>query len=631
MHRTVNKGIRQGAARPKRRVDARPDRAGGSVRSALALALVGALTLAVSASTTCVLTAGLGAPRAAAATTTPVNTMYVLNNTSGSVLSFAPGATGNVAPTSTVSGPSTTLNSPYYMAMDPSGNVWVANYAANTVVELTQSQLAVGGSPAPTVTLTSTVSNSLDHPTYVLFDRSGDLWVTNAAPGNGSVVEFTPSQLSTTGSPTPTVTLTDDGVGSISDPRSMAFDGQGGLWVGNDGTNTLVRFTPAQISATGAPTPGVTLTSTGTSIATPDALAFDGSGQLWVADDTTPGSLVAFSPAQLASSGAPVPHITLSPNGTSLDAPDGLTFDPFGNLWVANFTGQSITEFLPSQLATTGTPAATSTLTGSNTTLSGPDNVLFVPSTGYTLAATDGGIFNYGGSGFFGSTGSLHLNSPVVGMAGTPDGLGYWLVAGDGGIFNFGNAPFRGSAGSIPLNKPVVGMAATPDGQGYWLVASDGGIFTYGSATFYGGHGGSPLNKPIVGMAATPDGGGYWLVASDGGIFTYGDAAFFGSHGGSPLNKPIIGMAASPDGGGYWLVASDGGIFNYGDAGFYGSAGAIPLNKPIVGLAATPDGGGYWLVASDGGIFTYGNAAFSGSHGGSPLNKPIVAMAGPHR
>ncbi len=631
MQRTLTKGDLEGAPRPKRQGDAGPRGAGGSARAALTLA--GALTLAVAVPAICVLTAGLGAPEAAAAAATPVNTMYVLNNTSGSVLSFASGATGNVAPTSTVSGPSTTLNSPYYMAMDPSGNVWVANYAANTVVEFTQSQLAVGGSPAPTVTLTSTVSNSLDHPTYVVFDRSGDLWVTNAAPGNGSVVEFTSGQLAATGSPTPTVTLTDDGTGSISAPGSMAFDGQGGLWVGNRGTNTLVRFTPAQIGATGAPTPDITLTSTGTSITTPDALAFDRSGQLWVADDTIPGSVVAFSPAQLASSGAPVPHITLSSNGTStnLDAPDGLTFDPFGNLWVANFTGQSITEFPPSQLAATGTPTPTSTLTGSNTTLSGPDNVLFVPSTGYTLAATDGGIFNYGGSGFFGSTGSMHLNSPIVGMVGSPDGLGYWLVAGDGGIFNFGDAPFKGSAGSIPLNQPIVGMAATSDGGGYWLVASDGGIFTYGDAAFFGSHGGSPLNKPIVGMAATPDGGGYWLVASDGGIFTYGDAAFFGSHGGSPLNKPIIGMAASLDGGGYWLVASDGGIFNYGDAAFYGSAGAIPLNQPIVGLAATPDGGGYWLVASDGGIFTYGNAAFFGSHGGSPLNKPIVAMAGPHR
>jgi hypothetical protein len=246
---------------------------------------------------------------------------------------------------------------------------------------------------------------------------------------------------------------------------------------------------------------------------------------------------------------------------------------------------------------------------------------------GYWLAATDGGIFNYGTAPFAGSHGSSSLNSPIVGVAATPDGKGYWLVASDGGIFNYGDAPFEGSHGGSPLNQPIVGMAATPDGKGYWLVASDGGIFTYGDAGFFGSHGGSPLNQPIVGMAATPDGQGYWLVASDGGIFTYGDATFYGSHGGSPLNKPIVGMAATPDGQGYWLVASDGGIFTYGDAGFFGSHGGSPLNQPIVGMAATPDGQGYWLVAADGGIFNYGDAPFEGSHGGSPLNKPIVGIA----
>jgi len=71
-------------------------------------------------------------------------------------------------------------------------------------------------------------------------------------------------------------------------------------------------------------------------------------------------------------------------------------------------------------------------------------------------------------------------------MAATPDGKGYWLVASDGGIFNYGDATFEGSTGSLQLNKPIVGMAATPDGKGYWLVASDGGIFTYGDATFDG-------------------------------------------------------------------------------------------------------------------------------------------------
>jgi hypothetical protein len=32
------------------------------------------------------------------------------------------------------------------------------------------------------------------------------------------------------------------------------------------------------------------------------------------------------------------------------------------------------------------------------------------------LVATDGGIFNYGDAAFFGSTGAIHLNQPIVGM-----------------------------------------------------------------------------------------------------------------------------------------------------------------------------------------------------------------------
>jgi len=253
------------------------------------------------------------------------------------------------------------------------------------------------------------------------------------------------------------------------------------------------------------------------------------------------------------------------------------------------------------------------------------------PPASYWEVASDGGIFSFGSDAqFFGSTGGMTLNKPVVGMAAAPDGGGYWLVASDGGIFSYGDAQFYGSTGSIHLNEPIVGMAATPDGGGYWLVASDGGIFSYGDAQFYGSTGSIHLNKPIVGMAATPDGGGYWLVASDGGIFSYGDAQFYGSTGSIHLNKPIVGMAASPSGHGYWLVASDGGIFNYGDAGFYGSTGSIRLNEPIVGMMATLSGNGYWLVASDGGIFNYGSAGFSGSMGGTPLNKPIVGLATPH-
>ena len=129
-------------------------------------------------------------------------------------------------------------------------------------------------------------------------------------------------------------------------------------------------------------------------------------------------------------------------------------------------------------------------------------------------------------------------------------------MASDGGIFSFGDAQFWGSTGGIALNKPIVGMAAAADGNGYWLVASDGGIFSFGDAPFLGSTGGIHLNQPVVGMAATADGDGYWLVASDGGIFTYGDAQFWGSTGGIHLSEPIVGMTPTPDGNGYWLVGA---------------------------------------------------------------------------
>ena len=50
---------------------------------------------------------------------------------------------------------------------------------------------------------------------------------------------------------------------------------------------------------------------------------------------------------------------------------------------------------------------------------------------------------------FFGSTGALTLNKPIVGAAATPTGGGYWLFASDGGVFSFGDAAFLGSTGDV--------------------------------------------------------------------------------------------------------------------------------------------------------------------------------------
>jgi hypothetical protein len=244
----------------------------------------------------------------------------------------------------------------------------------------------------------------------------------------------------------------------------------------------------------------------------------------------------------------------------------------------------------------------------------------------YWLVASDGGIFSFGGAGFYGSTGNLHLNKPIVGMAGTADSRGYWLVASDGGIFAFGDAHFHGSTGNLVLNRPVVGMAATPDGNGYWLVASDGGIFAFGDAAYHGSMGAHPLNRPVVGMAATPDGKGYWLVAADGGIFAFGDASFFGSTGNLHLNRPIVGMTAAPNGRGYWFTASDGGVFAFGAAAFFGSLGDVPQSRPIVAITRSPDGRGYWFTNDNGAVTAYGDAVYWGS-APQVLNRPVVGMA----
>ncbi|HEV7523914.1 MAG TPA: protease pro-enzyme activation domain-containing protein [Acidimicrobiia bacterium] len=281
--------------------------------------------------------------------------------------------------------------------------------------------------------------------------------------------------------------------------------------------------------------------------------------------------------------------------------------------------------------ATTTTTSTTSTTAPHTTTTTAPTRPRQPPvkiaapvnTRAYRMVASDGGIFDFGGAAFYGSTGAIHLNRPIVAMATDRATGGYWFVASDGGVFGF-HAPFLGSTADIALPAPVVGMAARATGKGYWLVTSNGSVFAFGDAPNFGSV--PQPRAPIAGIAATADGKGYWLAGIDGSIYNFGDAHNFGSMSGTRLAQPIVGISADLATGGYWMVATDGGIFGF-HAPFFGSTGAIRLNQPIVGIAATRNGKGYWMVARDGGIFSFANAGFSGSMGGSHLNQPIVGMA----
>jgi Transglycosylase-like domain len=108
---------------------------------------------------------------------------------------------------------------------------------------------------------------------------------------------------------------------------------------------------------------------------------------------------------------------------------------------------------------------------------------------GYWEAAANGDVYSFGDAAYGGGADS---GQPVVGISAL--GPGYRLVSADGGIFDFGGAHFYGSTGGMRLNKPMIGMSPTEGG--YITVASDGGIFTFGAAGFYGSLAGSTVYSP---------------------------------------------------------------------------------------------------------------------------------------
>jgi hypothetical protein len=257
---------------------------------------------------------------------------------------------------------------------------------------------------------------------------------------------------------------------------------------------------------------------------------------------------------------------------------------------------------------------------------------------GYWLVGADGGIFSFGAAGFYGSTGSLHLQRPVVGITPTATKHGYWLVASDGGIFSFGDSSFYGSipglglnpAGSgLPnsLNAPIVGMVPSSTGHGYFMVASDGGVFAFGDARFEGSCPGIGGCSDAVAVMPDHSGNGYWLVTKSGTVYAFGDAPYYGSP--PPQGVDVVDAVATPDGHGYWVLYANGAVAPFGDAAGLGApVGYVNIYNPASSIFPTADGRGYWVAAARGDVFPYGNAPFMGSMSASGLNAQIIAAFG---
>ena len=334
-----------------------------------------------------------------------VSTVYVANIISGYPEIVTAGGQANASAT--------------YSLLGGSGGLWIANYKSQQIVQFSASQLA-GTISAPAA---AAVNTGLNNFGVAFYDYCGTLWV--SPYGQNTVQAYSPDQLIGGGSPTPidgialvhgAAGLAFDGGGdlwvvnndsstvseydafdsydypcsdfrlfhvispalnSLLGPTGIAFDSHGNLWVANGTGNTLVEYTAAQTDTGGALTPAITLTASGNSIHGPMMIAFDASGNLWVANgnQVNYSSVVEFSAAQLAASGSPAPKVTLTSNAGSLNQPTGLAFDNSGDLWVSNMGANTVVEFTPSQIASSGSPTPTVTVSGPS--LNGPAGLAF--------------------------------------------------------------------------------------------------------------------------------------------------------------------------------------------------------------------------------------------------------------
>jgi hypothetical protein len=269
----------------------------------------------------------------------PSGDLWVANENNSTLveLTSAQLATPDPVPAVTISSASGALENPFGMAFDRWDNLWVVGNNSSRVYEYTKWQLAQSGSPTPR----TSISDFPSTPFSDAFDPHGDLWVTTGiTTGAGSpcpsgcVVEFSRAELSRP-NPMPTVTITSTG------GANLAFTRSGDLWIVTGGgapncfgtpcTNELLEFTKAQLSSSGSPTPAVTITSTDVgsyeSLDGPYGVAVDHSGDVWVSnfDGMT---AVQFGQHQIAQSGSPTPQRAIVGANTGMNWPSFIVIEP---------------------------------------------------------------------------------------------------------------------------------------------------------------------------------------------------------------------------------------------------------------------------------------------------------------
>jgi len=234
--------------------------------------------------------------------------VYYVNNGDGCLSKFS--STGQLL---SGSGVTSSIYYPYAVAADSNGDIWVADNGHSQASLLDTNGNSLAGANGYS-------SSALPLPVAVALDGSHNAWFA----AEGSAVEVTPSG-----------TITEYPCCRV--PSAIAVDQNNAVWVTDYSASALV-----QLSSSG--TVLQTISGHG-GIYYPESVAIDGAGAVWVANYR--GNTIS---AYTAASGG-ASSSAISPSyGFGLDAhlgePFGIALDASGDVWISNFAGSSLTQFV---------------------------------------------------------------------------------------------------------------------------------------------------------------------------------------------------------------------------------------------------------------------------------------------
>jgi sugar lactone lactonase YvrE len=240
------------------------------------------------------------------------------------------------------------------LAIDASGNLWVADSENNRILGFTvplsdnMSASFVIGQPNFLVTTATVSADGLSFPMYITFDHVGDLWVSDSE--NSRVLEYTPpfhngmNASIVIGQGNFTTAFFATARSSLSGPGQIAFDAVGDLWVVDGGNGRVVEYQPPFTTGMNA---SVVLgepdfnqrycqdrtgydpsCSNHSTLTYPESLAFDPAGNLWVTDSPDiNGRLLEFQP--------PFKNAMQHSRVMQPVFASGIAFDRDGDMWLA--------------------------------------------------------------------------------------------------------------------------------------------------------------------------------------------------------------------------------------------------------------------------------------------------------